>query len=143
MLQTQQRQNAPPQEQKDEQHDVSDQYLSEQNAPASIRISPDARTLVVTEKSTDRLVVYALGLNGVPGATAVISSPGRTPCGADFDPSGRYIVAEASVAPGRQATTDGSTLSSISLSGLVATVLTRSVATTETAAATSRIRKSR
>jgi 6-phosphogluconolactonase (cycloisomerase 2 family) len=102
--------------------------------PGSIRISPDARLLVVTEKPTNRLVIYPLGADGLPGARAVVASPGPTPFGADFDPAGRYILSQGNIGPMRAAVPDGSTLSSSTLSATGLSVVTGAAATTETAA---------
>jgi 6-phosphogluconolactonase (cycloisomerase 2 family) len=102
--------------------------------PGSIRISPDARLLVVTEKPTNRLVIYPLGADGLPGARAVVASPGPTPFGADFDPAGRYILSQGNIGPMRAAVPDGSTLSSSTLSATGLATITGAAATTETAA---------
>ncbi|HEU4455684.1 MAG TPA: beta-propeller fold lactonase family protein, partial [Longimicrobium sp.] len=102
--------------------------------PGSIRISPNGQTLVVTEKPTNLLVIYPLDANGVPGTRAVVPAPGPTPFGADFDPSGRYILSEGNVAPMRMAVPDGSTVSSATLSATAVTPITDSAPTTETAA---------
>jgi 6-phosphogluconolactonase (cycloisomerase 2 family) len=102
--------------------------------PGSIRISPDARLLVVTEKPTNRLVIYPLGADGLPGARTVVASPGPTPFGADFDRSGRYILSQGNIGPMRAAVPDGSTLSSSTLSATGLSVITGAAATTETAA---------
>jgi 6-phosphogluconolactonase (cycloisomerase 2 family) len=102
--------------------------------PGSIRISPDARLLVVTEKPTNRLVIYPLGADGLPGARAVVASPGPTPFGADFDPAGRYILSQGNIGPMRAAVPDGSTLSSSTLSATGLAVITGAAPTTETAA---------
>ncbi|HEY0036241.1 MAG TPA: beta-propeller fold lactonase family protein, partial [Longimicrobium sp.] len=102
--------------------------------PGSIRISPDARVLVVTEKPTNLLVVYPLATDGTPGARALVASPGPTPFGADFDPSGRYILSQGNIGPMRAAVPDGSTVSSSTLSGTGLAAITAAAATTETAA---------
>ncbi|MBV9772563.1 MAG: beta-propeller fold lactonase family protein [Gemmatimonadetes bacterium] len=103
--------------------------------PGSIRISPNRQTVVVTEKPTNRLVLYTLGTDGVPtSGPTVVSSPGPTPFGADFDPSGRYILSIGNVGPNRAAVPDGSSAGSLAFSGSSATVISGSVPTTETAA---------
>lgn len=104
--------------------------------PGSIRISPDGRTVVVTEKPTNRLVLYGLGTDGIPttGPT-VINSPGPTPFGADFDASGRYILSIGNIGPNRAAVPDGSAAGSLTFpSSTAANVISASVPTTETAA---------
>lgn len=103
--------------------------------PGSIRIHPGGSTIVVTEKPTNKLVLYGLGANGVPssGPTAV-ASPGPTPFGADFDPSGRYILSIGNIGPNRAAVMDGSSAGSLSVAPTGATAISASVPTTETAA---------
>jgi 6-phosphogluconolactonase (cycloisomerase 2 family) len=103
-------------------------------APGSIRISPNAQTLVVTEKATNNLVIYPLDANGVPGTRAVVPATGPTPFGADFDPAGRYILSEGNIGPMRAAVPDGSTVSSVNLTATAVATLTDSAPTTETAA---------
>jgi 6-phosphogluconolactonase len=102
--------------------------------PGSIRISPNGQTLVVTEKPTNKLVVYPLDANGIPGTRAVLNSTGPTPFGADFDPAGRYILSEGNIGAMRAAVPDGSTVSSATLSAAAVTPITDSAPTTETAA---------
>lgn len=102
--------------------------------PGSIRIAPGGRFLVVTEKPTNLLVMYPLGTDGLPGARTVVPAPGPTPFGADFDPSGRYILTEGNVGPMRMAVPDGSSVSSATATGTGISVITGSSPTTETAA---------
>jgi 6-phosphogluconolactonase len=102
--------------------------------PGSIRISPNAQTLVVTEKPTNNLVIYPLDANGVPGTRAVVPAPGPTPFGADFDAAGHYILSEGNIGPMRAAVPDGSTVSSANLTGTAVSTITDSAPTTETAA---------
>jgi 6-phosphogluconolactonase (cycloisomerase 2 family) len=102
-------------------------------SPGSIRISPNG-VIVVTEKPTNNLVLYPLGSDGLPGARTVVASPGPTPFGADFDPSGRYILSEGNVGPMRMAVPDGSSVSSLTVTGSSTSLITDSAPTTETAA---------
>lgn len=103
--------------------------------PGSIRISPNGQTIVVTEKPTNQLVLYAIDANGLPSAPTVVPSPGPTPFGADFDGSGRYILSEGNIGPNRMAVPDGSTTSSLTFpSAMSRMVVSASVPTTETAA---------
>lgn len=102
--------------------------------PGSIRISPDGRVLVVTEKPTNLLVIYPLGTDGTPGARAVVASPGPTPFGADFDPSGRYILSQGNIRPMRDAVPEASTASSSTVSVTGIAVITGAAPTNETAA---------
>jgi 6-phosphogluconolactonase len=104
--------------------------------PGSVRISPDGKVLVVTEKPTNKLDLYALGTDGVPiSGPTVVSSPGPTPFGADFDASGRYILSQGNIGPNRAAVPDGSSAASLAFpTGTSASVITASAPTTETAA---------
>jgi 6-phosphogluconolactonase len=104
--------------------------------PGSIRLTPDGRTAVVTEKPTNRLVLYGLGTDGtVTSGPTVVSSPGPTPFGADFDAGGRYILSIGNIGPNRAAVPDGSAAGSLTFpSATMATVISGSVPTTETAA---------
>jgi 6-phosphogluconolactonase (cycloisomerase 2 family) len=95
--------------------------------PGSIRISPDRRTLVVTMRAANGLLLYPLSSTGIAGSSGVAGIhslfvvPGKTPFGADFDAAGHYIVAEGNINPGRNAVLDGSTVSSLLLAATVAT----------------------
>jgi 6-phosphogluconolactonase (cycloisomerase 2 family) len=96
--------------------------------PAQIEFTPDGRRLVVTEKATNRIVVYDVLDRGVAGPPQVSPSAGQTPFGFAFDPRGHAIVSEAyGGAP------DASVLSSYAI-GASAVALDPNVATTETAA---------
>jgi 6-phosphogluconolactonase (cycloisomerase 2 family) len=104
--------------------------------PASISLSPDRRTLVVTEKATDRLTIFNLTPGGVPESVSFFVSPTRTPCGAEFDQANRYFVAEGNIninPPQRQAVLNGSSVSSFFFNRTSdITELTESLPTTET-----------
>lgn len=103
--------------------------------PGSIRISPNGATVVVTEKPSNRLVVYGLGANGLPNTErTVVTTPGPTPFGADFDPSGRYILSIGNIGPNRAAVPDGSSAVTMTFAGVTPTVVGGLVPTTETAA---------
>lgn len=103
--------------------------------PGSIRISPNGSTIVVTEKPTNRLVLYGLGASGVPASgPTVVNSPGPTPFGADFDAGGRYILSIGNIGPNRAAVMDGSAVGSLTVASTGATPISASVPTTETAA---------
>ena len=104
-------------------------------APGSIRISPNGQTLVVTEKMTNRLVVYGLGANGPVSGPTVVTSPGPTPFGADFDARGRYFLSIGNIGPNRAAVPDGSAIASLAFPATGApTVVNGPLGTTETAA---------
>jgi 6-phosphogluconolactonase len=65
--------------------------------PAQVQFSPDGRTLVVTEKSTNRIDTYAVGVDGIPTGPTVSASAGGTPFGFAFDKRGRIFVSEATL----------------------------------------------
>lgn len=105
--------------------------------PGSIRISPDGRTLVVTEKPTNRLVLYGLNASGLPETAMATTAPltGNTPFGADFDPSGRYILSLGNIGPNRAAVADGSSAIALNIAAANSVLATGpAVPTTETAA---------
>lgn len=56
--------------------------------PAQIEFSPDGRTLVVTEKNTNRILAYRVAPSGVASHARVSDSAGETPFGFEFDPAG-------------------------------------------------------
>ena len=64
-------------------------------SPAQISFSPDGDTLVVTEKDTNKITTYAIGLFGTPGPPIVQDSTGQTPFGFAFAERGHLIVSEA------------------------------------------------
>lgn len=105
--------------------------------PGSIRINPARTLVVVTEKPTNRLDVYALDANGVAttATPTVVNSPAPTPFGADFDPAGRYILSEGNIGPNRAAVPDGSFAGSLVFTSTTApSIVTGGEPTTETAA---------
>lgn len=65
--------------------------------PAQVQFSPDGRTLVVTEKNTNRIDTYAVGVDGTPSNAVVSASAGGTPFGFAFDNRGRLFVSEATL----------------------------------------------
>lgn len=66
--------------------------------PAEVSFSPDGRQLVVTEKGTNLIDVYAVD-NGVAGGRESFTSAGGTPFGFAFGPRKELLVTEAG-APG-------------------------------------------
>lgn len=97
--------------------------------PAQVSFTPDGSHLVVAEKATDVLDVYAVGGDGLAQGPTVAASAGTTPFGFDFDNKGHLIVSEAfGGAP------DGSAVSSYRLVGDGLQTVSASVPTTETAA---------
>ena len=97
-------------------------------APAQVSFSPSGDQLVVTERATQRIDLYAVDSAGYATGPTVVASAGATPFGFGFDNKGHLIVSEAF-----GGAADASAVSSYDLgSGL--DVVTASAATTETAA---------
>jgi 6-phosphogluconolactonase len=63
--------------------------------PAQVGFSPDGRSLVVTQRGTDSIVVHPVGADGMLGAPSEIPSAGPTPYGFAFTRSGTLVVTEA------------------------------------------------
>ena len=98
--------------------------------PAQVGFDPSGRWLVVTEKNTNRIDVYAVAHNGYASAPIVNPSAGQTPFGFAFNQHGVLIVSEAF-----GGAVDASAVSSYTLgSGGSLDVVSASVPTTETAA---------
>ena len=98
--------------------------------PAQVGFDPSGRWLVVTEKNTNRIDVYAVGSNGYASAPTVNPSAGQTPFGFAFNQHGVLIVSEAF-----GGAVDASAVSSYTLGGNGSlAVVSASVPTTETAA---------
>lgn len=96
--------------------------------PAEIKFNPRGDTLVVTEKATSKIDVFAV-VDGVAQSPAVQDSNGPTPFGFNFDRRGHLIVSEAfGGAP------HGSALSSYNLDDTSLSLISGSVPTGETAA---------
>jgi 6-phosphogluconolactonase (cycloisomerase 2 family) len=68
--------------------------------PAEVAFSPDGRTLLVTEKTTNTIDAFPVDRAGRAGAAVSSPSSGATPFGFAFDPRGRAIVSEAAGGPG-------------------------------------------
>jgi 6-phosphogluconolactonase len=64
-------------------------------APAQIAFSPSGDTLLVTEKATNKIVVYTVNDHGIASGPIVQNSNGQTPFGFAFDKRGHAIVSEA------------------------------------------------
>jgi 6-phosphogluconolactonase (cycloisomerase 2 family) len=62
--------------------------------PAQIAFSPDGRALVVTERGTNSISIFAVGDDGIAKGPQTISSSGATPYGFDFA-GGSLVVTEA------------------------------------------------
>lgn len=107
----------------------SNQALSGPNVgPAQVGFTPDGSKLVVTEKATNNIDVFAVDAGGVAGPAQVFAGAGVTPFGFGFDNKGHLIVSEAA-----GGALDGSTVSSYDLSDGLSEV-SAAVPTTETAA---------
>ena len=63
--------------------------------PAQVSFSPNGYWLIVTEKTTSRLDVYAVGLDGVASAAITTPSAGGTPFGFAFGHRDELFVSEA------------------------------------------------
>jgi 6-phosphogluconolactonase (cycloisomerase 2 family) len=63
--------------------------------PAQISFSPDGDVLVVTEKSTNKIVTFAVDRQGRPGQANVQDSNGQTPFGFAFGKRDQVFVSEA------------------------------------------------
>jgi len=63
--------------------------------PAQVAFSPNGRWLVVTEKATNRLDVYAVGSDGSASAANTTASAGGTPFGFAFGHRDELFVSEA------------------------------------------------
>jgi 6-phosphogluconolactonase (cycloisomerase 2 family) len=74
----------------------SERPLSGPNAdPAQVGFGPGGSTLVVTERGTDSIVVFAVGADGSLGDPKVHPSSGPTPYGFAFTTGGTLVVTEA------------------------------------------------
>jgi 6-phosphogluconolactonase len=62
---------------------------------AQVAFTPDGRSVVVTERVTDRISVYGVGANGLLDGPVAHPSAGVTPYGFDFGPGGTIVVTEA------------------------------------------------
>jgi len=63
--------------------------------PAEVAFSPDGRQLVVTEKNTNLLDVYAVDANGAASGRISVASAGGTPFGFSFGLRNELFVSEA------------------------------------------------
>ncbi len=62
---------------------------------AEIAFTPDGQQLAVTEKNTNKIDVFQVGINGAAGPAVITASHGVTPYGFAFDWAGHAIVSEA------------------------------------------------
>jgi len=63
--------------------------------PAQVGFTPNGRSLVVTEKETNRLDTFDVGRRGYATDPRVHASAGMTPFGFDFTRDGTFVVTEA------------------------------------------------
>ena len=63
--------------------------------PAQVSFSPDGRRLVVTEKNTNQLALYAVDASGVATGPTTTASAGGTPFGFSFGLRNELFVSEA------------------------------------------------
>jgi len=63
--------------------------------PAQVGFTPDGRSLVVTEKATNRLDTFRVNRRGYASDPRVHASAGVTPFGFDFTRDGVFVVTEA------------------------------------------------
>jgi 6-phosphogluconolactonase (cycloisomerase 2 family) len=63
--------------------------------PAQVGFSPDGRTLVVTERGSDRILTFPVEPSGSLGEPKIHASAGRTPYGFGHTPTGVLVVTEA------------------------------------------------
>jgi 6-phosphogluconolactonase len=98
--------------------------------PAQIGFSPKGHALVVTEKGTNKIDVYAVSRDGQAGPPTSYPSSGKTPFGFSFGHKNRLFVSEAT---GGGA--DASTVSSYQLKRNGTLIpISKALPTTETAA---------
>ena len=62
---------------------------------AEVGLSPDGSTLVVTERATDSIITFSVGLGGRLGEMQATASSGPTPYGFAFTSGGTLVVTEA------------------------------------------------
>jgi 6-phosphogluconolactonase (cycloisomerase 2 family) len=99
-------------------------------APAEVELSADGASLVVTEKATSRVDIFAVDDTGVLGASASYVSSGTTPFGFAFGKHDQFFVSEAF-----GGAANASAVSSYQVTGAATLALvSASVPTTQTAA---------
>jgi 6-phosphogluconolactonase (cycloisomerase 2 family) len=75
--------------------DGSTRSLSAGADPAQVGLSPDGKTLVVTERGTDSIVTYDVQADGTLAGERIHASSGPTPYGFAFSGAGTLVVTEA------------------------------------------------
>jgi 6-phosphogluconolactonase (cycloisomerase 2 family) len=98
--------------------------------PAEAELSPDGSSLIVTEKTTNRVDIFAVEGSGLLGASMSYASSGQTPFGFAFGKRDQFFVSEAF-----GGAANASAISSYQVTGdATIGVISPSVPTTETAA---------
>lgn len=98
-------------------------------APAQVSFTPSGDQLVVTERATQHIDLFAVGGDGYATGPTVVDSEGVTPFGFGFDNKGHLVVSEAfGGAPDRSA------VSTYDVGAGSLVTVTASAPTTETAA---------
>jgi 6-phosphogluconolactonase (cycloisomerase 2 family) len=69
--------------------------LPEGSDPAQVAVTPDGRTLLVTDRAADSIHAFALGADGALGERITHESSGATPYGFDVTADGVVVVTEA------------------------------------------------
>jgi 6-phosphogluconolactonase len=69
--------------------------LPEGSDPAQVALTPDGRTLLVTDRASDSIHAYAVGDDGSLGDVVTHPSSGATPYGFDVTADGVLVVTEA------------------------------------------------
>jgi 6-phosphogluconolactonase (cycloisomerase 2 family) len=69
--------------------------LPEGSDPAQVALTPDGRTLLVTDRASDSIHAFAVADDGVLGARVTHRSSGMTPYGFDVTADGVLVVTEA------------------------------------------------
>jgi 6-phosphogluconolactonase (cycloisomerase 2 family) len=90
--------------------------------PAQVGFTPDGATLVVTDRGTDSILLYAVGADGRLAEPETVPSSGPTPYGFAFATDGTLLVTEAFGAQ-----TGKAAASSYRVQGGTATPVSRSV----------------
>ena len=62
---------------------------------AQVGFTPDGRALIATERGSDKLSAFAVGMDGMLGEPRTIDSLGATPYGFAISPNGTLVVTEA------------------------------------------------
>ena len=98
-------------------------------APAQVSFTPNGGQLVVTERATQRIDLFAVDAGGYASGPTVVASSGSTPFGFGFDNKGHLVVSEAF-----GGAADASAVSSYDVDDGALDVVSASAPTTETAA---------